>query len=297
MDEERVNALQIENLCVDLGTFRLENIGLNLKKGAITGLIGANGAGKSTLIKTIMRSIDAQSGSILYDGMPFRGNEKKILASVACVFDSGGFAINAKPERIAKIYRAMFPSFDWNKYEELMNKFSLPRKLKYYKYSFGMQKKFLLVLELCRNPDVLILDEPTSGVDPYDRNEIIGLIQEYMLDENHAVLFSTHITEDLDKIADYIVMLDRGHVILDENKETLKERYFIVRTTEMTEELECCAIGVVKDMFGYTFLTKNKSLQPREGLQVHGATVEEIFIHLLGAQKHVANSSEEIFGL
>lgn len=297
MEEENLNALQIENLCVDLGGFRLDNITLNIKRGAITGLIGANGAGKSTLIKTIMRGLDAQSGSILYNGIRYKGNEKKVLRSVACVFDEAVFSDNTKPGYLAKIYSKLYPTFDLKKFEELMNKFNLPVKKKYSKYSLGMKKKLLLILELCRNPEILILDEPTSAVDPYDRNEILTLIQEYMLDENHSVLFSTHITEDLDKIADYLITLDRGHKVIDADKEKLMDTYVIVRTTEMDEELQACAIGVVKDVFGYTFLSKNKALKDRDGLQVHTATIGEIFVHLLGLQKQTQNSSEDIFGI
>lgn len=298
--EERVdNALEVNHLCVDFGKFRIGDLSLTVKKGAITGLIGANGAGKSTLIKAVMRAVDTQSGSILYGGKPFAGNEKQILSSIACVFDEPKFNLNQKPKSIAKLYKGLYPTFDEAKFASLCEKFGLTREQKISKYSFGMKKKITLSLELSRNPDLLILDEPTSGVDPYDRNEIITIIQEYMTEENRAVLFSTHITGDLDKIADYIVMLDNGNKILDEDKESLKERYRIVRAKEMTEELRACAIGVTGDMFGYTFLTANTGLQEGENLQIRLATVEEIFVHLLGYKKQGGGdlTSRDIFGI
>lgn len=284
--EDRVNnALEVNNLCIDFGKFRIGDLSLAVKKGAITGLIGANGAGKSTLINAVMRAVKAESGSILYDGKRFAGNEKQILSSIACVFDEPKFGLTQKPKSIAKLYKGLYPTFDEKKFYELCAKFDLPQDRKIIKYSFGMKKKILISLELSRNPDLLILDEPTSGVDPYDRNEIITLIQEYMTDENHAVLFSTHITEDLDKIADYIVMLDNGNKILDEDKESLKERYRLVRAKEMTDELRGCAIGITSDMFGYTFLTANTGLKEDENLQIRPASVQEIFVHLVGNKK------------
>ncbi len=299
--EESLNALQITDLTVDFGTFAIKNLDLTIKKGAVTGLIGANGAGKSTLIKTIMRAVRAQDGRILYDGKPFAGNEKEILKRVACVFDEVRFNQNVKPSRIIKLYKSLYDGFDAEKCKKLMAKFNLPESVKIRKYSFGMKKKFLIILGLCQGADLLILDEPTSGVDPYDRNEIVTLIQEYLMDEKKAVLFSTHITEDLDNIADYIVMMDNGRIILNEDKDELKNSYRIVRATTLTPELEACAVGIVKDMFGYTFITKNTQLQNGEGVQVTNATVQQIFVHLLGQSKNgylnVQSDSENIFGI
>lgn len=207
--------LEIKNLTVDFIRFKLDNINLNVRKGCITGLIGRNGAGKSTLIKTIMRQQDAQSGSILYNGIKFADDEEKVLKSIVCVYDTPEFNLRLKPQKLVKIYKAVYPDFDMEKYNELMSKFSLPHDLRIGKYSCGMQKKYCIILALCRNADILILDEPTSGIDPFDRNEIVELIQDYMLDENHTVIFSTHITVDLDKIADYIVMMEDGKITLD----------------------------------------------------------------------------------
>lgn len=164
-----------------------------------------------------------------------------------------------------------------------------------------MQKKFSLILGLCQNANILILDEPTSGIDPFDRNEIVGLIQEYMLSENHTVLFSTHITEDLDKIADYIVMMENGRITLSEDKVTVTENFRLVQCPEMTAEMKEGAIGVHKSLFGYTFLTRNKNLSG-EGVQVKVPTIEEMFVHMLGTGTYSAKdfaapqSPEDIFG-
>lgn len=292
-----MNALEVQNLCVDLGNFRLDNVSFNIKRGAVTGLVGANGAGKTTLIKTIMRQLQAKSGKILYWGKSFAGNEKEILTSCACVFDDIIFSKQVKPKKIVKIYKDLYPNFNAELYEALMNKFHLPQDIRVGKYSFGMQKKLNFILGLCQGADTLILDEPTSGVDPFDRNEVVTLLQEFMLNENHTVLFSTHITEDLDKIADYIIMLDGGKIALDCDKETLTETYRIVRAQTMTPEMEACAIGLKSDMFGYTFLTKNTKLEG-EGMQSRVPTVEEIFVHIVGNGKPAAGDDyKNIFGI
>ncbi|MDE6586523.1 MAG: ABC transporter ATP-binding protein [Clostridia bacterium] len=275
------NGIEIENLTVDFGNFKLDCISLGIKKGCITGLVGRNGAGKSTLIKTIMRQQSANAGSILYNGKKFLNNEVEILNSIACVFDTPHFNINFKPKRILKLYTNMYEKFDTQLYAELMQKFNLPEKLRFSKYSYGMQRKYCLILALCQKADILILDEPTSGVDPVDRNEVVGLIQEYLMNEEHTVLFSTHITEDLDRIADYIVMMENGKITMDMEKDVLTDRYRLVQCGEMTDDMRASAIGIKHNAFGYTFLTMDKTISG-EGIQVKVPTVEEIFIHTQG---------------
>lgn len=298
-----MNALEIKNLYVDLGRFKIENLNLTVKKGVITGLVGANGSGKTTLINTIMRAQNAVSGSILYEGTAFAGNEPEIFSSVACDFDSIKFYPLIKPKKLIKLYKRLYPAFDEQKFKQLAAKFSLPLDVRVSKYSFGMQKKLNFILALCQGAKTIILDEPTSGVDPYDRNELTTLLQEFMMDGEHSVLFSTHITEDLDKIADYIVMIDNGKIILDSDKESLLESYRIVRAATLTPEMESCALGVAKDMFGYTFVTKNKDIADGDGVQVRVPTVEELFVHLVnkgraeGGDSVTSASSKDIFGI
>ena len=291
--------LEINGLTVDFGNFKLDNITTNIRKGCITGLIGRNGAGKSTLIKTIMRQQDAAAGNILYNGQKFSEHEVEILNSIACVFDTPHFNMFAKPKKMVKLYKALYKSFDMELYDRLMKKFNLPSDLRISKFSFGMQRKYCLILALCQRPQILILDEPTSGIDPFDRSEVVGLIQEFMMNEDHTVLFSTHITEDLDKIADYIVMMENGKITLDEEKDTLTERFRLVQCGELTEQMRAGAIGVQKSMFGYTFLTRDKNISG-ENVKVKVPTIEEMFVHMLGengAYSGGNSSKPDIFGV
>lgn len=291
--------LEINGLTVDLGGFKLDNLTVNIRKGCITGLIGRNGAGKSTLIKTIMRQQDAVAGNILYNGRKFCEHEVEILNTVACVFDTPHFNMYAKPKKIVQLYKSVYKNFDMQLYDRLMKKFSLPSDLRINKFSFGMQRKYCIILALCQKPQILILDEPTSGIDPFDRSEVVGLIQEFMLDEEHTVLFSTHITEDLDKIADYIIMMENGKITIDEEKDALTERFRLVQCGELTEQMRAGALGVQKSMFGYTFLTRDKNISG-EDVKVKVPTLEEIFVHMLGengAYSGGNSSKTDIFGV
>ena len=272
-----MNALEIKNLTVDFGDFAIRKMNLDIKKGAVTGLVGRNGAGKSTLIKSIMRQQPA-TGSILYDGKKFAEHEVEILSKTACVFDAPHFSLSAKPKKLKKAFAALYPAFNGQMFDELCAKFNLPQDKRVVKYSLGMQRKLCIIIALCQSPELLILDEPTSGIDPVDRAEVVALLQQFMLDENHTILFSTHITEDLDKIADYIVMIENGRILLNEDKVTLTEKYRLVSACTMTEELRAIAIGLKQNAFGYTFICD--SPVEGEGITSKIPTVEELFVYL-----------------
>ena len=272
-----MNALEIKNLTVDFGDFAIRKMNLDIKKGTVTGLVGRNGAGKSTLIKTIMRQQPA-TGSILYDGKKFAEHEVKILSKTACVFDAPHFSLSAKPKKLKKAFAALYPAFNGQMFDELCAKFNLPQDKRVVKYSLGMQRKLCIIIALCQSPELLILDEPTSGIDPVDRAEVVALLQQFMLDENHTILFSTHITEDLDKIADYIVMIENGRILLNEDKVTLTEKYRLVSAGTMTEELRAIAIGLNQNAFGYTFICDRPV--EGEGITSKIPTVEELFVYL-----------------
>ena len=276
-----MNGLEICNLTVDLGGFKISDLNLEIKRGCITGLVGRNGAGKTTLLKTIMRQLEPVSGRILYNGLKFREDEVGILNSIACVFDTPHFALASRPKNLLKYYKAAYKNFNEELFHTLMAKFNLPEAQSISKYSYGMQKKCNLIFGLCQSPEILILDEPTSGIDPYDRKEVVTLVQEFMMDENHTVLFSTHITEDLDKIADYIVLMENGKITMNEDKVTLTEKYRLVQCAVIPDYLQDKALGVQKSMFGYTFLVKDCEVSG-EGLLVKVPSVEEMFVHLIG---------------
>lgn len=240
------NAIELKNINLNIGNnFSMENLSFNLRKGFITGLIGRNGSGKTTLIKVISDTIERISGSVLYDGLNYWDNEVEVKRKISVVYDSPNFNVRTKPLILAKGIASMEKSFDMELFYNLMDRFELNPRKKISTYSMGMQKKFMLILGICRKPEILILDEPTSGVDPISRNDMMKLLQEFMENEEHSILFSTHITSDLDRIADYIVLVDQGRVLIDEEKEDLKIKY--AGKGEPLPEIETIMYKVVKD--------------------------------------------------
>lgn len=277
------HAIEIRDLCVRLAGFRLEHISLDVPKGAVLGLIGKNGAGKTTLLKTLADFYIPESGSIRYEGLALPGNEEKVKGMIGVVYDSLFYPPNIKAVKIAKIMAGIYEEFDMDKWHGLMSRFGLEEKKVPAAYSKGMQMKFMLAMALARNPRILLLDEPTAGLDPAARMELVELIQEFMMDESHTVIFSTHITSDLDKIADYIALLADGKLVFADDKESLLDRYALVQVAKsrMTGELRSKMIGVKENSFGYIGLTKQKELfenavRPAiEDLMIYGGMTDD----------------------
>ncbi|RDU23573.1 ATP-binding cassette domain-containing protein [Anaerosacchariphilus polymeriproducens] len=241
MDREDIDeaAILCKGLCLQHGYFAIENLDFELKKGYITGLIGRNGAGKTTLIKMIGNSIDREQGMIYYDGMVYNGHEVLVKKKISIVYSKPNINLNATPKNIACALDIIEPWFSYEYFSEKMFQLKLDDKMKLRKYSNGMLKKFMLILALSRRPEILILDEPTSEVDPVSRVEMLDMIQEFMEDENHTVLFSTHITSDLDKIADYVTMIQDGKILFSDEKESLKKQFSSGVNLPSIEEIMC----------------------------------------------------------
>lgn len=220
-----MNAIECKEVEVKKGSFLLKNISMCVPKGTVVGLVGKNGSGKTTLIRTLARVEDHRNGYIRYDDLDFAENLVEIRQKVGFVFDKPWFSITSKPIALSSAVAPFYPHFDMDFFNEQMKKMDLPQYQALNKYSAGMLKKFMLVFVLAMRPETLVLDEPTSEVDPISRNDMIELLLDFMQDEKHSILFSTHITSDLDKIADYIIMLDRGEIVLNEEKNDLIERF------------------------------------------------------------------------
>lgn len=231
----RENAIHCYGLSVAQGSFAMAHIQFELKKGYITGLIGRNGSGKTTLIKGIAGCLSSTNGKVKFGHLEGAKDLVEINRKLSVVYDSPNFSTKSFAKSIAEDIARFEPQFDWTFFDEKMAYFQLDPRKRLNRYSAGMLKKYMLILALARKPDILILDEPTSGVDPVSRVEMLDLIQEFMEDENHTVLFSTHITSDLDKIADYIALVDQGTLSFLEEKEALKLKY---KSQELLPSLE-----------------------------------------------------------
>lgn len=219
-------ALSLKDVNVRVNeNFQLKDISWNIPKGTICGLIGKNGAGKTILIHTIMNLLDRRSGTILYDNMLYWENELEIKKMINCVFDDFLINKNMRIEKYVKSLQAVYENFDYEFYKKYMELFELKKDSKIKNNSLGMQKKLNILLTMACRSKILILDEPTSSLDPISRAMILDMLLEYMQDEENTVIFSTHITSDLDKIADYITLIEDGSIIFTKEKNELIEEY------------------------------------------------------------------------
>ena len=276
------SAIEIRGLEVALNGFTLKNVNMDIPKGVVVGLIGKNGAGKTTLIKTITDVYLPSKGTVTYDGLNMYDNAVEIKQKLGIVYDEMYYPSGVRSYKIAKMIAPLYPDFDMNKWHELMKKFMLDEKKRPIEYSKGMQMKFMLAMVLARNPKILILDEPTAGMDPAARAEFLDLLQEYMMDETNTIIFSTHITSDLDKIADYIALVSDGELVVMEEKEKLLMEYSIVQVTKsaMTDELRRRLVGVKENAFGFTGLATDLSgINESENIRFKRPTVEDLIVY------------------
>ena len=280
-------ALEIKNLNGRIGDFSLDDINFSIEKGTIMGFIGKNGSGKTTLIKTILNMIPKTAGQVFFDGTPMFGNEETVKAKIGVVFDSLIYPLNLKPIKIKKMISPFYKSFDNKKFDELMKRFELNPSKKLSAYSKGMQMKFGVVMALCHNPELIILDEPTAGLDPIARADVIDLLLELMQNEQRSILFSTHITSDLEKIADYITMIDNGKIVFSKGKDEMLDTYLLahIERESITDEIKSGLIGIKETTFGYEGLcAKNLKLQNLSGVKTARPTIEDIMVYM-GSKK------------
>ncbi len=270
-------AIELKDVKVQLPGFTLGAINMQIPEGAILGLIGKNGVGKTTLLKTLAGVYVPAEGEIWYGELPFAGNETKIKSRIGMVFDSMIYPYQLTAKEVAKSMSAFYEDFDFDRWGKLMCQFGLEEKKQVGALSKGNRMKCMLATTLARNPEILMLDEPTAGMDPEARMDFIEILQDYMLDEEHTVIISTHITSDLDKVADYIAVISEGKLAMYDDIESLKDRYSLVSVTkeQMTDELKDKIIGIKEYEGSY----KGLSLEPHRFEKQARPTVEELMIY------------------
>ena len=223
------NALAVEGLTKKYPGFLLDSVSFCVPRGTIVGLIGENGAGKSTTMKAVLGLIQRDAGSMELLGK--KDDEIDFLTRnrVGVVFDGNNFPDTLSPRKLGTLLKTVYTDWDEQQYALLLKKLSLPADRKIKRLSKGMKMKLSIAAALSHHAELLVLDEATNGLDPIVREEILDLLLEFVQDENHAVLLSTHITGDLEKIADYIVFLHEGRVMFSKAKDELRYQYGIVR--------------------------------------------------------------------
>lgn len=274
-----MKVVEIKNLKKEFKDFELDIDSLEIPEGAVIGLIGENGAGKTTLLKCILDLYKYQ-GDIKVFGEEIH---KESFEKIGAVIPDSFFNDTFKIKDVVDILKVAYKNFDEEVFYDCADKFKMPRDKKLSELSTGNLMKLKIISAICHQPELLIFDEPTSGLDPVIRDEIIEFLFDYMRDGERTILFSSHILSDIEKIADYIIYIHQGRVILYDEKDSLIEKYGILKTSE--ENLEKYGDFILKtrkNKYSTEALIKNvgvfKEFYPNE--VVDKANVEDIMIFL-----------------
>lgn len=223
------NAIEISGLTKKYDGFTLDNVSFKVPKGSIMGFIGQNGAGKTTTIRALLNITKCDSGEIKMLGLDHIRNEYEIKEHIAAVFDEIPFHESFNAIQVGKMFRGLYSAWDEQKYSEYLDRFGLPRKKKISKFSKGMKMKLQISAALSHGAKLLIMDEATTGLDPVVRNEILDIFREYIQDEENSILMSSHITSDLDKIADCVTFIDKGKILLTGYKDEILDSHGLLK--------------------------------------------------------------------
>ena len=276
-----MNAIEIKDLCKTYPGFSLDHVNLTLPCGCIMGLVGENGAGKSTTIRLILDMIARDNGTITLLGKDNRENIRLLKEDIGVVLDEVGIPACLNPKQVGKIMANTFRNWEQAIYDSLLEKLAVPPEKPFKDFSKGMKMKLGIAIALSHRPKLLILDEATSGLDPVVRDEVLDLFSEFTREESHAVLISSHIVSDLEKICDYIAFLHKGRLLLCEEKDALKEKYGILRCSR--EELSAlppeAVIGRKETAYGVEAIAARDAVPA--GLSLSPIDIEELFIFMV----------------
>ena len=282
------NLIELKNVCKNYKDFSL-NCSLEIKRGTVTGLIGKNGAGKTTVFKALLGLIRIDSGSIVY-----KGEERNSLGAterehIGVVLAESFISAYLNAKDVCDVLAKAYSTFDRQKFETYCSRFDIPMKKRIKEFSTGMKAKLKLISALCHETELLVLDEPTAGLDVVARDELIALLREYMLDENHSIIVSSHISSDLEGFCDDIYMIDNGQVILHEDTDTLLGEYGIIKVSaeDYTTISKDHILYVKQESFGYRLLTDCRSfyMDNYPTLVIEKSGIDDIILIIISGQK------------
>lgn len=283
------NVLEVSELNKSYKDFSLSNVSFVLPEDCITGFIGINGAGKTTTIRTILGLAKKTSGTIKIFGKDMESNEQEIKNRIGVVLDEGCFYNDLTIAEMKSIIAPAYTEWSDGDYKNNLDRFSLNPRQKISALSKGMRMKFALTLALSHKADLLIMDEPTSGLDPLIRSQLLEIMADFMKRGGKGVFFSTHITSDLDKIADMIILIEGGKILLEKEKDFLLDNYRLVKGDgkALNEDNKKLFIDVQKTDFGFTGLTDKFSevQKAMTGVLVERPTIEDIMLAHIGGEK------------
>ena len=273
--------LTVKNLCKHYDSFSLNNVSFSIKAGSITGFIGRNGAGKTTTLKSLLNFVHADSGEILFFGNAFEKNELTIKRNIGFVSGGIDYYPHKKLRTITNVTKRFYPKWDESAYRHYLSQFHLDENKTPNELSAGMKVKYSLALALSHHATLLLLDEPTSGLDPVSRDDLLHIFLTLVEGGNISILFSTHITSDLEKCADSIIYIKNGEILAQADIDTFLATYKVVTLgkEQLTPALKRHLIGCQKEKNGYSALIKT-SILPLNGLVTKEADLESVMVHL-----------------
>jgi len=281
--------LELRGVGKDYGDFRVEDVSFQLPVGHVMGLIGPNGAGKTTLIKSIMGLLRPIQGEVLLFGRRMADDEVGIRSRIGFVYDNASHYPHLNLRKLRSVVAPFYDRWDEPFFQELVERFELPLNKPLKKFSQGMVTKAALALALSHHAELIVMDEPTSGLDPAFRRELLEIVADLLKDGRKSVLFSTHITSDLERIADYITFIRQGKLVFSENRDELFDRFAVVRGAReiLDDEIRQHFLGLCEHSFGFEGLTGDAGrLRERLGQQVviERASLEDI-LYLTGKRE------------
>lgn len=276
-----MNALEITNLTKSYPGFTLDHLNLTLPSGCIMGLVGENGAGKSTTIKLILDMIHKDSGTIRVLGKDNTEGIELIKEDIGVVLDEVGIPECLTVEQVGKVMKNTFRNWDDAEFARLVQKLALPEGKQFKEFSRGMKMKMGIAIALSHNAKLLILDEATSGLDPVVRDEVVEMLIEFTRDDNHSILISSHVVNDLEKLCDYIAFIHKGKLLLCEEKDQLLSEYGLIHcTAEELQSIPSCAIKYKKENPYGVELMVQRSVIP-SSVNVSPISIEELFVFMV----------------
>lgn len=276
-----MNAITCRDLTKTYQGFTLDHITFSLPAGCILGLVGENGAGKSTTLRLLMNAISRDGGQVSLLGTDNQSPEfLQTKQDIGVVLDEACLPEVITPRELGKLMSLTYTRWDQAQYDQYLDRFSIPRGKKFKDFSRGMKMKLAIAAALSHHPDLLILDEPTSGLDPLVRDEILDIFLDFLQDETRAVILSSHITSDLDKVADTIALLHEGKLLFHEEKDVLREDYAVVKGGADQRRVlnDADFIGVHENAFGFEALCRRDVARRYPALTAERPTIEEIML-------------------
>ncbi|MBK3494184.1 ABC transporter ATP-binding protein [Viridibacillus sp. YIM B01967] len=286
------NVVELKNVTKKFKGFSVKNIDLQVKQGFVTGFIGANGAGKSTTIKMMMNLLKPDAGEVKLFGLDYKTHEKAIKERIGFVYDGNIFFEGLNLKDIKRIVAPAYKQWDDTLFYQYVEQFKLPLNKAIKTFSKGMQMKASLAIALSHHAELIIMDEPTAGLDPIFRRELLDLLQELMIEGNRTIFFSTHITTDLNRIADYIAFMQNGELVFNQSIHDVAENYALVKggLNLLDSDTEKAFVHVHRASTGFEALTDNiKAVKNTFGDTVvfERASLEDIMYYLKGGIHHV----------